>query len=133
MESDKMEEKLAIDIFIQHTTGDLADFKRAIQKGKMMIMRDLQMDERFHPKRYVRYYLTIKILKMPERTPINPKLNISQERIERIHNAAITLDILEMNLSSLKVESDIYCHFEMGGVYVLNEGESPSSKAWYNL
>ncbi|WP_339061266.1 hypothetical protein [Tepidibacillus marianensis] len=128
-----MEEKLAIDIFIQHTTEDLAEFKRAIQKGKMAIMRDLQMDDRFHPKRYVRYYLTVKILKMTEKTPIDPRFNISQERIERIHNAAITLDILEMNLSSLKVDGDVYCHFEMGGVYVLKEGETVSSEAWYSV
>ena len=129
-----MEEKLAVDIFVKHTTTDLNEFKKIMQRTKMMIMKDIQLDERFHPKKYVRYYLTVKILKLPEQEPIDPEFDITHERIERIHNAALTLDILEMKLHSLKhTETELFCHLEMGGIYVLNEGEEANDQVWYPL
>ncbi|MFV9511545.1 hypothetical protein [Tepidibacillus sp. LV47] len=129
-----MEEKLAIDIFVQFSTRNLSEFKKAIPKIKMILMKDLQLDDRFHPKKYVRYYLTLKILRMSDQLPIHQDFNISHQRIERIHNAALTLDLLEMKLHSLTgLNEDLFCHIEVGGIYVLNGEKEANAEPWYKI
>jgi len=129
---EKEREKLAIDLFIQYADEDLAKFKQAVSKGKMIMMRDIHLDKRFRPKKYVRYYLTFRVLKMPEKQPI-PPFDVMQHRIERMHNAALTLELLEMELNRLNPEDKYYCYFEIGGVYVLSEGETEDKRPWYDV
>lgn len=127
-----MEEKLAIDIFIKYYTDDLTAFKKALTKGKMVMMKDIHLDERFNPKRYVRYYLTFKVLQMPEQKPL-PSFNIVQKRLERLHNAAISLEILEMELNKINEKDNLFFYFEVGGIYLLEEGKEQSDSSWYIL
>jgi len=124
-------EKLAIDIFIQETTTNLAEFKKAVAKAKMIMIRDIHLNDRFEPKKYVRYYLTFRILTMADKEPLSPTFNIKQQKIERLQNAALSLDILEMQLQSLKVEEkELYCLLEIGGIYVLSD-DTPDEQPWY--
>jgi len=126
-------EKLTVDIFIKKSTKSLIDFKVAINKGKLLMMKDIHQNERFNPKKYVRYYLTFKIIKFPENQPL-PQFNIVQQRIERLHNAAISLEILEQKLNNLDVDDkDLFCYFEIGGIYVLENNTDEDIAPWYQI
>ncbi len=126
-------EKLTVDIFIKYSTRNLIDFKAAINKGISIMIKDIHLDERFIPKKYVRYYLTFKIIKFPENQPL-PQFNIVQQRIERLHNAAISLEILEQKLNNLDVDDkNLFCYFEIGGIYVLEEDLVELNSPWYQI
>lgn len=126
-------EKLTVDIFIKYSTKDLNQFKNAINKGKALMMRDIHLDERFNPKKYVRYYFTFKIIKLPENQPL-PQFNIVQQRIERIHNAAISLEMLEQKVNNLDVDdAGLFCYFEIGGIYVLEDNMIEDRASWYKI
>ncbi len=127
------QEKLAIDIFIKYSTNDLEKFKEVTNKGKFIMLKDIHLDDRFNPKKYVRYYITYRVLEMPDKKPL-PQFNIVQKRIERIHNAAISIEMQQFQLDHLsKINKELFYYIEVGGVYVLDEGEEPNEKPWYSL
>lgn len=126
-------EKLAVDIFIKYSTSNLTDFQQALSQAKGLMMQGIHMNQRFNPQKYARYYLTFRILKMPEQTPL-PQFNIFQQRIERLHNAAISLEMLEMQLSSLKDKKEpLFFYLEIGGLFALKNGESEELTPWYTI
>lgn len=127
------QEKLAIDIFIKYSSTDINDFKVALSKARILMMRDIHLNENFNPKKYFRYYLTFKIIKLPERQPL-PHFNIVQQRIERLHNAAISLEILEQKVNDFLDENEkLFFYFEVGGIYVTSEEETSNSQPWYDM
>lgn len=126
-------EKLAVDIFIQYSTQSLASFQKALNKAKGLMMQGIHMDERFNPQKYARYYFTFRILKMPEKIALS-QYNIFQQRIERLHNAAMSIEMLEMQISSLRNhEEPLFFYLEIGGLYALKIGEQEDTTAWFEL
>ncbi|GBF10345.1 hypothetical protein [Tepidibacillus sp. HK-1] len=125
-------EKLAVDLFIKYSSRDLAVFKQAVAKAKMIMIRDIHLNERFKPQKYARYFLTFRILKLPEQKPL-PQFNIFQQRIERLQNAALSLELLEIQLQNLgQIQEELFCYLEIGGLYVLEE-DPADQKPWYSL
>lgn len=132
MNDNNEKEKLAVDIFIKYSSKNLRDFKNAINQGKQILMRNIQLDDRFNPKKYVRYYLTFRVINLNDNKPL-PKFNLLQQRIERIHNAAISLEILENQLNDLVEVDNLFYYFEIGAIYVIYDGDNPTDIPWFNL
>ncbi len=127
------QEKLAVDIFVKYSTQSLANFQMALRRAKGIMMQGIHLDHRFNPQKYARYYLTFRILKMPEKTTF-PQFNIFQQRIERLHNAAMSIEMLEMQISSLgDYKEHLFFYLEIGGLYALKIGEQEDITAWFEL
>lgn len=140
-------EKLSVDIFIKYSTENLTDFQQALFKAKMVMMREIHMDKRFNPQKYARFYFTFRVLKLSDKKPVNP-FNIFQQKIERLHNAAMSIEMLEFQISSLKKEEEpLFFYIEVGGIYAVNledkadndvlENKDNNNKAdtkpWYDI